>query len=131
MARRGRDVLTGRWSASIRKRGRRERTRTCIDLDMEGAKPVCETEKSNGIFGDLANIRFNKRGYMKADLLERRQVVAEITVHPGFVTYSGNNPGQTFYDGRLRVDRENDVILMFDDDIQRPWIARTTYFTDL
>ena len=129
MARRDRDVVTGRWSASIRKRGRRERTRTCIEL--EDVEPVCETEKSNGIFGDLANIRTNKRGYMKADLLERRQVVAEVTIHPGFVAYSGDNPKQTFFDGRLRVDRDKDVILMFDDDIQRSWIARTTYFSDL
>ena len=129
MARQDRDVLTGRWSASIRKRGRRERTKTCIDLD--GSAPVCETERSNGIFGDLVDTRYTKRGYMKADLRERRQLVAEVTVSPEFVTYSSKNPTQTYYAGRLRLDRANDVLLLFDGDIQDSWIARYTYTSDI
>ena len=129
MARQDLDVLTGRWSASIRKRGRRERTKTCIYLD--GSTPTCETERSNGIFGDLVDIRYTKRGHMKADLRERRQLVAEVTVSPEFVTYASKNPTQTFYDGRLRIDRGNDVLLLFDDDIQDSWIARYTYSSDI
>ena len=124
-----RDLLTGTWSAQIRRKGRRQITTTCIDL--LGDEPSCDTQRTNSIFGDLENIRFTRRGHMKADLHDDGAMLAEITIHKRFVAYTENNPGQNAYDGRLRVDTGKDRMLMFDDDIRRPWIARADYIIDL
>ena len=62
--------------------------------ERKGGEPSCDTERTNSIFGDLENIRFTRRGHMKADLYDDGAMLAEITIHKRFVAYTENNPGQ-------------------------------------
>ena len=89
---------------------------------------MCETERANSILGDLENIRYSKRGYMKGDLYEGRRMIAEMTFHPKYIDYA---EGRSYMDGRFRINIADDKMLMFDDDIQRKWIARAEYFIDI
>ena len=121
-----RDLTTGKWTARLKKRGRSQEITTC--LYPRGYDSICETERANSILGDLENIRYSKRGYMKGDLYEGRRMIAEMTFHPKYIDYA---EGRSYMDGRFRINIADDKMLMFDDDIQRKWIARAEYFIDI
>nr|BDD45739.1 hypothetical protein 42 [bacterium] len=123
-----RDLITGKWTARLRKRGKTQEITTC--LYPKGYKPACETERTNSILGDIENIRYSRRGYMKGDLYEGRQMIAEITFHPKYIDYVESR-GISYLDGRFRIDTSDDEMLMFDDDIRKKWIAKAEYMIDL
>ena len=123
-----RDLITGQWTARLKKRRGTQLIKTC--LYPKGYDPICETKRSNSILGDIENIRYNRRGYMKRDLYEGRRKIAEMTFHPKYIDYAEER-AVSYLDGRFRINTATDEMLMFDDDIQRKWIARVEYFIDV
>ena len=123
-----RDLITGRWTARLKQRGRTQEITTC--LYPRGYDAICETKRANSILGDIENIRYTRRGYMKGDLYDGRRMIAEMTFHPKYIDY-GEKQRTSYLDGRFRVNTADDEMLMFDDDIQKMWVARAEYLVDI
>ena len=84
----------------------------------------------NSLLGDLENVRFTRRGHMKGDLYDGREMIAEVTFHARYIEY-GRRYNLSYLDGRFRINTSKDEMVMFDDDIQRQWIGKAEYFIDV
>ena len=120
-----RDIITGEWTASIKpNEGGLDLVKTCVKL--KGYDRYCYTQRANGLLGMYENIKFNKRGHMKADLYEGRNYLGKVRLHKKFLNFDDN-----YADGSLKIDARMDTLTMFDDDIRSGWVAKIFYASDV
>ena len=119
-----RDIITGEWTASVKpNEGGLDLVKYCVKL--KGYDRYCYTHRANGLLGIFENIKFNKKGHMKADLYEGRNYVGKVRLHKKAINFDDN------YDGRLKFDARMNTITMFDDDIRSGWVAKVFGAGDL
>ena len=123
-AERGRDLITGKWTASIEKRRGLDLVETCLYLN--GYDRYCETQRANDLLGTYENIRFNKKGHMKADLYDGSYYLGKIKIHKRFVDFDDN-----YADGTLKINTRKDSMKLFDDDFGGGWVAKIFYADDV
>ena len=119
-----RDVITGKWTASIERRRGLDLVETCIDL--KGYDVVCDTQRSNDLLGSYENVRFNKKGHMIGDLYDGVNYLGRIKIHKRFVDFDAN-----YADGTLSINTRSDSMKMFDDDVRSGWVAKIFYAGDV
>ena len=123
---RARDVVTGTWKSTVKKRRGLDMITTCLNL--RGYDEICESSRVSSILGDIKNLRITKRGHTKADLYDGKNQIADMTIIKGYEEFSED---LTFLDGTLRLDGDKDTGIFFDDDYKRGWVYRAEYFIDI
>ena len=117
-------MITGKWTVSVKQGRGLDLVTTCIDL--KGYDRTCDTQRSNNLLGMYENVRYNKKGHMKADLYDGRKYLGEVRIHKRFIDFDAN-----YADGTLKIDTRMDNMTMFDDDFGRGWVAKIFYADDV
>ena len=121
-----RDILTGTWSTRIQQRRGLDLITSCVRVKSLGSE--CATERANSILGNIENIRYTRRGAMKADLYDGRDFLGEMTIRKGYNEWT---EGRSFFDGGLRLNTRKDEMIMLDDDFARGMVMKVEYAFDI